>query len=378
MKKVLIGYATAGVGHKKASLAVKEAFNEMQGVEVKTIDVLDYTNPFFKKAYPNGYLFLIGHLIYFWGFLYYFFDIKLVHRLSAGLRVLYHVMNSGPLVKFLIEYKPDVVISTHFLLPDVCNYVEKKYGFRTEVINVVTDYRAHSFWIAEGVDRYCVADRETFNDLTVKWGVSPDMVNITGIPVEPKFTAPHDKAVFRKKIGIPEHNFTILLLSGGYGVGPVLELVKALDKLRENMTLIVICGHNAGLYENVEAFRKTASSQVINFKYVDNVDELMSCSDVYVGKAGGISTSEAICIGVPLIYIRPIPGQESRNARYVSDNGAGITVKSVIQVAEVVKGLMEDPAKLKVMSDNIRKLYKKDSASAVAGLAVKLADGSAR
>ena len=137
-KKVLIAYTTAGIGHKKAALAVNEALkNSSHNLDVKLIDCLTYTNPFFKKIYCATYLLLINKLIFLWGIFYYLLDIRFVHFLFYPIRRLSHVVNSIRLVNFLRSYKPDVVISTHFLLPDVCDYAKKKYGLTMYVINII-------------------------------------------------------------------------------------------------------------------------------------------------------------------------------------------------------------------------------------------------
>lgn len=377
-KKILIAYATAGIGHKKAALAISEAVKNFnpQDVEVKTIDVLDYTNDFFKWAYPNIYLMLITHLMTLWGALYYSLDTRISYFLTKHFRKLYHVVNSAKLVRFLLEYKPDVVVSTHFLLPDVCDYVEKKYKLKMNVVNVVTDYRAHAFWISDGVDSYVVAHALTQDDLVKKWRVNKDKVKVLGIPIGPKFSVEHDPKFFRAKYGIPENNFVILLLSGGYGVGPMYETIEELNSIASNLSVICICGHNKQLYERINTLIKTTKVHVVNFGYVDTVDELMAASTIYIGKAGGISTAEGITMGIPLVYIRPIPGQESRNARFIMDNKAGKTVKTVSELKDYIKELKDSPEKVKELKKNIRDVRKVNASKDIAAYILRLS-GSA-
>ena len=339
-RKILITYATAGVGHKKASLAIKAALeNKKTDFDIKFINVLDYTNSFFKKSYPSIYLLLVNRLILLWGFLYYLSDFKIVHNLAYPLRQLSGVLNSVRFVKFLLEFKPDIVIATHFLTADICTYVKQKYKIKMRVINVVTDYRIHSFWIADGVDMYIVGHEETKTDLIKKWGIEAYKIKVMGIPVEPKFSIKHDKDFFRKKLNLPSDSFVVLLIGGGYGVGPILKILKVLNKsllrqaqgdgeqakrvepsiprLRSGLSVMTVCGHNKRLYNRVNAFSEKTNLDIKNYAYVDNVDELMAASDVYVGKAGGISTTEALALDLPLIFVRPIPGQEKRNAKLI-------------------------------------------------------------
>jgi len=372
MKKILITYATAGVGHKKAAFAVRDAL--VQGNNdciVEMIDVLDRTNAFFRRSYPVSYLILINRMIYLWQFLYYFLDLTFVHRVFYYPRVLSHIMNSLPLIRYVREFKPDVVISTHFLMPDVALYLKKRYGMKMRVINVITDYRVHSFWVSGGVDTYMVAYEETKKDLVGKWGIPEKAVIQTGIPVEPKFSLKHDRAYFRRQHSIPEDAFVILLLSGGYGMGPVFETLKALERAGVPLTVLVICGHNEALCRKVDLLAKSSGIKIINHSYVNNIDELMAVSDLYIGKAGGISTSESLVMNLPCVFIRPIPGQESRNADLVVSGGAGVTVKHIGEISSIVKELFDDRSKIEKMRQKSALLAKPNASRDIALFALR-------
>ena len=371
-KKVLIAYATAGIGHKKAATAIKEALLARGAdLDVKLVDVLDYTKPFFKKAYPNTYLFLISHLVHIWGFLYHFLNFRVIYPLFYPIRKLSHVLNGPGLIKFLREYRPDIVVSTHFLLPDICDYVKREYSkngtkIGMRVVNVITDYRVHSFWISPSVDIYIAGHEDTMRDLVRKWRIPPERVKIMGIPVEPKFYIRHEKDSIREKLGIPRRSFTVLVTSGGYGVGPIFEILETLNKASFPLTAITVCGHNEKLFAEVEDFSKKAKIHVVNLGYADNIDELLASSDICIGKAGGISTTEAFCQGVPFIFIRPIPGQERRNADLFARAGCGFRLGSVAGILNVVEKLHSSPEKMKTLKENIRRAKKPDPAFAIA------------
>jgi len=366
-KKVLIAYATAGIGHKKAALSVYEALKSGRAdLDVKLIDVLDYANPLFKKTYTTTYLLLIKQLIFLWGILYHITNCKIVYFLAAPIRKMYNVINCPVLVKFLLEYKPDVIISTHFLLPTVCDYIKKKYKIGMKVITVITDYRVHSFWISPGVDIYIAGHERVKEELINKWGIPADKIEVMGIPVEPKFSAPHDKAALRRKFNIPEGSFVILLLSGGYGVGPFIKTLDVLNKVDFPLSAITICGHNKNLREKVERARQGLKVNVMNLGYVDNVDELMAVSDIGVGKAGGISSTEALNLGLPFAFIRVIPGQEKANAALCVNTGACVKVRNVKGLLNFIKEIKLSPDKLQNMRKMISRIKKPNAASDIA------------
>jgi len=371
-KKIIITYATAGIGHKKASLAIKAALEKKNTeADIKIIDVLDYTKPFFKKSYPYIYLLLINRLSFLWGFFYYMLDIKFLNFLFSLQRRLMHVLNSPNLIKYLVENRPDIVVSTHFLMPDICAYVAKKYKIKTKVIQVVTDYRAHAFWISDAVTTYIVAHEDTRRDLVSKWGIKPEMIKIMGIPVEPKFSIKHEKAFFRSKFGLSRDSFVVSLIGGGYGVGPFLEILEALNKTDIPLSVITVCGHNKPLYDKVARFKTRGEMHIKNYTYVNNVNEIMGASDVYIGKAGGISTTEALAMDLPAIFINPIPGQESRNAKLFTKNGAAIRVRKVSDITGVIQHLKSSSVKMNLLKEGIKKIRKITAAEDIADFVIE-------
>lgn len=366
-KKILIAYATAGIGHKKASLAINGALEGLGlDADIKLIDVLDYTQPFFKKLYPCIYLLLIRRLIYLWGFLYYLLDFKIVYLLSGPFRRALHLLNSARLSKFILEYKPDVIVSTHFLLPDVCENLKKRHNLKCHLINVITDYRAHSFWISPAVDTYVVGHKKVSDELVAKWGILEDKIKVLGIPVEQKFSILQDKALLRKEMRIASDAFVAMFLSGGYGVGPLIRMLEALNTVDFSLTAITICGHNKRLHNKVEAFKKNAKINVINFGFVDNIDRLMCVSDICIGKPGGISITEALAQNLPFIFVRPIPGQERGNVNLLAKAGTGILLKKITNILTIIKDLRCSAEKINTMKERIRRIRKPNAAADIA------------
>lgn len=373
-KKVLITYATAGIGHKKASIAIKAALDKKKNedLDVRIIDVLDFTNAFLKKIYISVYIILVNHIVLVWAILYYLLDFRIIHCFLYPLRRMSHLLNFRKLMTFMLEFKPDVVISTHFLTADLCYYLRKKYGLKFHLINVITDYRAHSFWVADNIDTYIVAHEKTRMDLMQKWGVDSNRIKIMGIPAEPKFSIKHDKKSIRDKLGLPLDQFTILLMGGGYGVGPILKILKILEDSKLSLSLLIVCGHNKKLYDGINNFNKNPFLYIKNYQFVDNVDELMAASDVYVGKAGGINTTEALAQDLPIIFVRPIPGQEKRNARLIVDSDAAIRLRRIADLVDIIKELMESKEKIKLIKENINRIKRPDAASDIADFIVSL------
>ncbi len=374
-KKVLIIYANAGAGHKKAALAIEAALKSLNrsDVETKVIDSIDYCSPFMQSTYLSVYLFMITHIPTIWGLFYYLFDTRIMYR---GLVAMARRINNGPnsrgLEKFLLHYKPDVVVHTHFLSSEVMAAMKRRGELKdTRMLSVVTDYMMHSFWVEKEIDMFCVAQEASKEHLMPR-GVPSEKITVTGIPVDPVFGDRPDKKELRVKLGIPESKFTVLLASGGFGVGPLKELVAGLGKEESDMQLIVVCGKNQKLYEEICDIKGSCKIPVTAYEYVNNMHELMELADIIVTKSGGLTSSEALAKELPLIIISAIPGQEARNSRYLLKAGAAIQAGGVEKVKASLQRLLSSPAELEKMRKNVQRIAKPRSAFSVVELIEKM------
>lgn len=342
-KRILIIYTTAGTGHKKAAFAIKAALDEIaRGVSVEIIDSLDYATALFKWLYPRIYIFFVNRIPSLWGLGYYLLDNWFFYGLFSWLR---HATNRGNfrrLALYLRKERFDCIITTHFLPPDIVS-MEGKRKIPSYLISVITDLRTHSFWIAKGVDMYSVAHEETKRDLISRYFVPEEKIKVLGIPIDPVFSKPKNKDVLKTKLGMDKNLFTVLVGSGGFGVGPVEELIKSFKGINIPAQLIVICGHNDALclsLKNVQGEMETIP--IKPYGYVENMDEFMEAADVIVTKPGGMMSSESLAKNLPIISIAPIPGQESRNARILIRSGVALEARSVNDVPRLVMRLYND------------------------------------
>lgn len=373
-KKILIVYATAGIGHKKASLAVKAALDEMapQDTEVSIIDALDYTNKFFKWSYLKAYLLMVNKLPTFWGLAYYITDNRYVDMLISFVRRVNNWVNSRKLEAYLSETKPDVIISTHFFASEVISDLKKRGLCRSRLITVVTDYRLHSWWVADHTDMYVVGGEDAKEDL-LKWRVPEEKIRVLGIPVEPVFSKRHDAMAILQKSGLREDKFTILVVGGGFGVGPIEDIIKIAGSISDKVQIVAVCGHNENLVKQLGALKPTLKADLKILGFVDNVYEYMEVAEVLISKSGGITTSESLAKELPLIVISPIIGQETRNCDFLINHKAAIKLGGVNELRDVLEDLHSHPEKLQQLTEAIRLIKKPDSCYDVAELAMDMA-----
>ena len=375
MKKILIAYATAGIGHKKASMAVKAALDETaaQGpTQVSIIDALDYTNAFFKWSYLKAYLLMVNKLPTFWGLAYYITDNRYVDILISFIRRVNNWINSRKLERYLAEVRPDVVISTHFFVSEVVSDLKKRGLCRSRLITVVTDYRLHSWWVADHTDMYVVGGEDAKKDL-LSWQVPEEKIRVLGIPVEPVFSKRLDTTAILEKSGLREDKFTILIVGGGFGVGPIEDIIKIAGNISEKVQIIAVCGHNENLVKRLEALKPGLKADLKILGFVDNVYEYMEVAEVLISKSGGITTSESLAKELPLIVIAPIIGQETRNCDFLIDHRAALRLKNVGELRGVLEDLHSHPEKLRELTEAIRLIKKPNACYDVAKLALDLA-----
>jgi processive 1,2-diacylglycerol beta-glucosyltransferase len=351
--KILVIYATAGAGHRKAAEAVFNGLKSAAVHQVALVDSLDYTSPFYKKSYSAVYTFLISSVPWLWGFIFALIDVPALRPLVRLVRRLQNALNGGPLARFLKQEQFDYIISTHFFPNEVAAHIKRKGQIKSKIISVITDYDVHSIWLAAGIDIYTVATEWTKRRL-LGLGIGTAQGAVTGIPTDAKFAQPQDRPALRRKLGLKEDVFTVLMATGSFGIGPMKEIVDALEG-NPGIQVLVICGHNDHLYERLSREEK---GLVKVYSLVDNMDELMAASDVMVTKPGGLSISEALVVGLPMIFFSAIPGQETGNIKVLKQSGVGISDCSVYEIARTLERLSKSKAELQTAKEKAKALGK--------------------
>jgi len=373
-KSILVAYATAGIGHKKAAMAVKKAVDESQAQDVSAvlIDALDYTPPFFKWSYLQLYLMAVNKLSNLWGAMYYLTDNFYVNLAVSRLRRFNNWLNSKKLRKFLIDSKFDAIVATHFFVSEVAADLKKKGLIKARLITVVTDFRLHSWWVSPYVDTYVVSNQDAEKDL-FRYKTDPSKIKVMGIPVEPVFSKNLDKGKLRHDFELKEGVFTVLVIGGGFGVGPIEGIVSMICSIDKPLQLIVVCGHNDELAGRMQAIKTASKVSMKVLGFVNNVDEYMVVSDILISKPGGITVSESLTKELPMIVMSPIPGQETRNSDFLIRHGAAIKIEKLEQLKDAVSALVSDPEKIRGLKAAIQKIRTPNASSDIARLAVEAA-----
>lgn len=360
-KKVLILYASAGHGHEKAAKALLEAYEHLYPeAQVRAVDALAHILPGVGPFYRQVYYLQVKHAPFLWGGFYFGLDHAPVYALVRHLRRFVNGLLGSPLHRFIERENADTIITTHFLSTEVAGSLKRRGRIRSRIYTVVTDYLPHWIWTDGAVDGYFVATDETKRELACR-DVPENRIHVHGIPVLRKFLTKHDSHEMDLKLGIREKLFTVLVTSGGAGIGDTQAIVKGILSLKKPVQVLVVCGTNKALFMALSGMAQENRLLKV-FGFVSNMDELMEASDLVVGKGGGLTVTESFVKGKPVILFRSVPGQESRNADFVARHAAGFATDSIEEVVRIVSRLHDEPGQIQALRDEVRLIAKPNAA----------------
>ncbi len=362
--RVLILSVSAGTGHIRAGEALaKAAMAHPATGEVLHIDALRYTNKMFRRFYGQFYIDLVKSAPTLLGW---FYDSQDEPWKTEKMRLMLDRLNTGPLVRQIKKFKPDITICTHFLPAEILSHLIKHGKVDTHLSTTITDYYAHAMWLSRLIHHYFVATEESRVQLE-NIGFPPESITVSGIPIDPVFCEPKSREMLRVKQGLRNDIPLLLVSAGALGVSSAEHIVEVLSDLTMPMQIVVICGKNEKMMQNVLDQLNGNPSPVshLNFKvlgYTHEMDEWMKSADLYIGKPGGLTTAEAMSCGLPMVIYQPIPGQEERNSDFLLENGAAVKCNQLATMAYKVNLLLKDPERMAKMRQRALELSHPDAA----------------
>jgi processive 1,2-diacylglycerol beta-glucosyltransferase len=357
--RILVLSASVGAGHLRAAQAVELALRRtVPEATVRSVDVLELTNAAFRRVYGQAYLDLVNRAPHVLGYFYDFLDRPSRSGRDRGARLRRAVQNLNlkKFIRFLLKEPCDLVINTHFLPAEIIAMLRRKEKLQVRQVTVTTDFDTHRLWVNEPCDRYFTATEEGALYLR-SWGV-PAEVDIlpTGIPIHPVFSEAKDQAACRARLGLEADRPVLLQLAGGFGVGPIEKLYRALLDVEVPCQVVVVTGRNEKVRQQLQAVPCSDRHRAQVMGFTDQIDELMGAADLVVSKPGGLTTSETLARGAAMVIVNPIPGQESRNSDFLLENGAAIKANNIATLGHKVTRLLQDTGRLATLKANARRL----------------------
>ena len=372
--RILILTASVGAGHNRAAQAIELALREIcPQATIRNVDVLDLTNPGFRRFYGKTYFDVVARAPHLVGYLYDRLDRPMgqFERMFDKLRFGFQQLNLRRVTDLLTDDHWDLAISTHFLPAEIIGFLRQSGRIDLPQATVTTDFDTHRMWCNTPCEHYFTATEEGRTNLAA-WGIPPSRITATGIPVHPLFARQRNVWESRRRLDIRDDRTVVLQLAGGLGVGPIEKIHRQLLATELPLQLVVVTGRNTRARGLLEAIQCPGRHQRTILGYTDKMDELMAVADVIVSKPGGLTTSEALCRGAAMIIVDPIPGQESRNSDFLLENGAAVKVNNLAALSQKLTALLTEPGRLDAIRAAARRLARPRAAFEIAERAVKL------
>jgi processive 1,2-diacylglycerol beta-glucosyltransferase len=354
-RTIVVLSVSAGNGHVRAAQALCSAGATDPAIEMVHLDVMQFVPRAFRKIYTDLYLQLVRKFPLAWSALYHYTDRAAAESAGQRWRRLVERLCMAQLRRRLAELTPDAIICTHFLPAEMLCALPAAERPAGGVWVQITDYGLHSMWLQPGVSGYFVGSEELAWQLRQR-GVGAHQVHVTGIPVMPAFSNPPGRAQAAASLGLDPLRPTVLLMGGGHGHGDLLRITSDLIALEQRPTVLVATGNNAGLRAALTSLASAYPIRLRVLGYTNQMAMLMACADFVISKPGGLTTAECLAMGLPMIAVESIPGQEERNADYLLEHGAALKAASACKVEYRVRQLLSDPARLASMQEAARTL----------------------
>lgn len=371
-RSLVILSVSAGAGHVRAAEALRaRAAEAYPGVQATHIDLMEWVPSVFRKVYADSFLYVVEKYPEIWGYLYGRTDQPpREYSKTETLRKALERLNTVRFMKLLKDLDPDRVICTHFLPAQLLSRKIRKGAFKLPVWVTVTDFDVHRLWIHERMAGYFSASDEVAYRMASK-GLDPGSIHVTGIPIMPAFSAPLDKAECARSLGLDPARPVLALMAGGAGVGAGtggggLEATAArLLAMPGDFQLVALAGRNEKLLSDLKSLAGAHPGRFFPMGFTRTIERLMRAADLAITKPGGLTSSECLAMGLPMILVNPIPGQEERNADYLLENGAALKAYDGPGLEFRVRALLADPARLAAMRSRALALGKPHAAAAI-------------
>ncbi|MCL2012723.1 MAG: hypothetical protein FWG75_08060 [Cystobacterineae bacterium] len=367
--RMVVLSVSAGAGHLRAAQALCAAAAQMPGIEAVHVDVMDLVSKGFRNFYSRGYMGLVEKAPEVWSYLYQHTDAapkSLFNRFRRQLERL----NTQKLKKEMAHLAPDVIVCTHFLPAELLSRRLRKGKPTPPVWVHVTDFDVHGFWLHPHMQGYFVASEEVAARLEGR-GMGREHIHVTGIAIMPQFSQALSREAAALELGLSPDKRTLLMMSGGFGVGGIESLVEHVAKTMEEVQILALAGRNEALLGKLQEIATRHPGRVFPQGFTRSIERMMAAADVAVTKPGGLTTSECLAMQLPMLVVSPIPGQEERNADFLLETGCASKAVDAASLLFKLKALFQTPERLAHMRRQQKAVAKPHAAKDIVETIVK-------
>lgn len=375
-RKILIAYATYGSGHKTVAEYVYQYFkknNSKDELDIRIIDILDYSNKLgvlaknlFEKSFQLKGSFAFNTI-------YELFD----HRLTTiNYKFLTRTLFSKELEDYIIDFEPDILISSHFFASIMMEIINQKYNINTKIVTIITDYQSHQMWIKnKNKSTAYIVSNEIVKQQLINDNIKKEKIYPFGIPLSSSFKSVSCNInEVKKNYNINNNKPTYLFFAGGgMGASYSYDYLKKILELKLNVNMIFVCGKNEKLKSRAEYLVKNRDYQnVLVFGYTNDVFNLMSIADLVITKPGALILTESLELRKPLLLIPGAGGQENYNAKFIKRNGFGTNCRNPRKTSKYIKKIYDNPKILEKYKYNLNNYEENKSIDKIYKLVISL------
>ena len=356
--KVLILSCDTGEGHNSAGRALSDYFTR-RGVECEMLNALRFYPRALAALISKGHVFIYRKLPLLFGAGY-----RMEEKHTSQLMIKGIEKAAGALTRYILEGGYDAALCVHAFPALMLTFIQHSDPLPIRTLFVATDYTA-----SPSCDRIrpdvCVIPDASLTDEFAAAGIRRETIAPCGIPVRAALYQKLPSAEAKKRVGIDPSHRHLLIMTGSMGCGPMEELTQLLaNLLPASYDVSVACSNNEQLIRRMQrAFRKNPNIHICG--YIDNISAMMDSADLFLTKPGGISTSEAMVKGLPMVLVNVVGGCETPNLQFFVSHGGAATAQTPEQIAELCRQLLYDDARRGAMHDALVRMQGKPAAAAI-------------
>src|SRR4029453_1619444 len=362
-QRVLILAAGIGSGHNIAAGVLESCFRAASEVDaVQKLDILESTNEIYRMLYDDGYFALVEAVpwVFGWGYDESDAPFRLAHWVSLWDRI-----NTTATAKAIKAFRPDIVVCTHFLPTRLVSLMLTRGVLEAKLAVVTTDYDFQGLWLSSPFNHFFVARDET-KAYMAAIGVPADRITVSGIPVRPGLSDHVEREAVLRRYDLRPDRPILLISAGAAGGAYAQAIVQQTLRIRNDFQAVVVCGRNEQLKRQIEGLVAFHRDRYRVLGYTNDMADLMRTATLFIGKPGGLSSSECMAAGLPMVLIHPIPGQEVRNSDFLLEEGAAVRCNYETTVGYKIDQLLAEPDRITRMAESARRIGRPDAGPQIA------------
>ncbi|WP_256831562.1 MULTISPECIES: glycosyltransferase [unclassified Paenibacillus] len=349
-KRVLLLSEGFGAGHTQAAYALADSLRMLSpDIQTHVLELGTFLHPTLAPWILTAYRKTVSKQPKLYGLVYRSQYKKSLNRFS---QLALHRIFYAQAAEVIRQLKPDAIVCTH-PFPNVVISRLKRFGLTVPLCTVITDYDAHGTWVSKEVSTYLVSTPDVKRKLLIR-GIPSERIQVTGIPIHPNFWERHNREELRSHFGLKRLP-TVLVMGGGWGLVKNEDFLTDLIRWRDRIQLVVCLGSNEKALAELKKDERFRHPHIRLLGFTKEIDKWMEVSDLLITKPGGMTCTEGLAKGIPMLFYKPIPGQEEENLQYFTQHGFGEPIKSAETVAHWFRFLVEHYPDLEKRRGSLRR-----------------------